>query len=101
VESACDHKCNANGILSLLCREHFPRIVEYIRVMGPAYSFDHYIVSIDAVARDGRKFNNKAKQVRQELWVSFSCTILFNTSYPLHILEIMNGYIVFVCKFLR
>jgi hypothetical protein len=94
VESAGGHKCNPNGILGLLCREHFPGIVEYDRVTSSAYSFDHYVVALDAIDQDGRTFNNKAERVSQELWVSLSRTILFNTSYMLHILEIMNGFIV-------
>jgi hypothetical protein len=40
--------------------------------MGPAYTFDHYTVAPDAVDWDGREFNNKAKQVKQELSVSLS-----------------------------
>ena len=75
-----------NGILGLLCREHFPRLVEYARVTGPTYTFDHCTVAPDAVDRDGRQFNNKAERVKQELWVSLSRTILFNKSHLLHIL---------------
>jgi hypothetical protein len=41
-------------------------------VTGPAYSFDHYAVALDPVDRDDREFNNKAEQVKQELWVSLS-----------------------------
>jgi hypothetical protein len=61
-----------NGILGLLCREHFPGLVEYAEVTGPAYTFDHYAVAPDAVDRDGREFNNKVERVKQELWVSLS-----------------------------
>jgi len=35
--------------------------------------------------------------VKQELWVSLPRTTLLNTSHSLDILEIMNGYIMFVC----
>jgi hypothetical protein len=70
VENAVDHDRNPNGILGLLCREHFPRLVEYAGVMGLAYSFDHYPVIPNAVDRDDREFNNKAERVKQELWVS-------------------------------
>jgi hypothetical protein len=63
---------NPNGILGLLCREHFPGLVEYTEVTGLAYSFDQYAVAPDAVDRDGREFNNKAERVKQELWVSLS-----------------------------
>jgi hypothetical protein len=34
-----------NGILGLLCREHFLRLVEYAGVTGPAFTFDHYAVA--------------------------------------------------------
>jgi hypothetical protein len=63
---------NPNGILGLLCREHFPGLVEYAGVMGPAYTFDLYVVAPDAVDRDNRGFNNKAERVQQELWVSLT-----------------------------
>jgi hypothetical protein len=66
------HRRNPNGILGLLCREHFPRLVEYAGVMGPAYNFDHYAVASDTVDWDSREFNNKAERVKQELWVSLS-----------------------------
>jgi hypothetical protein len=32
VENAGGHRRNPNGILGLLCREHFPGLVEYARV---------------------------------------------------------------------
>jgi hypothetical protein len=59
VENADGHKRKHNGILGLLVREHFPRIVEYDRHSSPAYSFDHYVVALDVVDRDDREFNNK------------------------------------------
>jgi hypothetical protein len=69
VENARGHGRNPNGILGMLCREHFPGLIEYAEVMGPAYIFDHYAVAIalDAVDRDNREFNNKAERVKQEL----------------------------------
>jgi hypothetical protein len=66
-------------------------------VMGLAYSFDHYAVAPNAVDRDYKEFNNKAERVKQEMRVCLPHAILFNTSHSLHILEIMYGYIVFVC----
>jgi hypothetical protein len=98
VDNAGGRKSNSNGILALLCREHFPGIVEYAGVAGPTYSYDHYVVASDAVDWDGSEFNNKAERLKQELWVSLSRTILFNTSYSFHILKIMYGYIIFVCR---
>jgi hypothetical protein len=64
VENAGGHRRNPNGILSLLCREHFPGLVEYAGVTGPAYTFDHYAVALDAVDWDDREFNKKAEQVK-------------------------------------
>jgi hypothetical protein len=72
VENAGGHHRNPIGILDLLCREHFPGLVEYTGVTSPAYTFDHYAVTLDAVDRDGREFNNKAERVKQELWVSLT-----------------------------
>jgi hypothetical protein len=97
VKNAEGHGRNHNGILDLLCMEHLPGLVEYVGVTGPAYTFDHYVVAPNAV-RDGRELNNKVERVKQELWVSLPHTILLNTSHLLHILEIMYGYIVFVCR---
>jgi hypothetical protein len=75
------HGRNPNGILGLLCREHFPGLVEYAGMTGPAYIFDHYTVAPDAVDWDNREFNNKVEPVKQELWVpravrssSWTCT---------------------------
>jgi len=80
VESGAAHTRQVSGILGLLYREHFPGLVEYAGVTGPAYSFDHYAAAPDAADRDGRDFGNKAERVRRELWVSLPRTILLNTS---------------------
>jgi hypothetical protein len=72
VENVGGHHRNPNGILGLLCREYFPGLIEYAGVTGPAYTFNHNTVAPDAVDRDGREFNNKAEQVKQELWVSLT-----------------------------
>jgi len=72
LDNAGGHRRPPNNILGLLCREHFPGLVEYAGVTGPAFTFDHYAVAPDAVDRDGREFNNKAERVKQELWVSLS-----------------------------
>jgi hypothetical protein len=70
VENAGGHGHNPNGIIGLLCREHFPLRVEYAGVTGPAYTFDHYTVAPDVVDWDDMEYNNKAERVKQELWVS-------------------------------
>jgi hypothetical protein len=36
-------------------------------------------------SRDGRQFNDKAKRVKQELWVNLTRIVLFNTSHFLYI----------------
>jgi hypothetical protein len=72
VENAGGHSRNPNGILGLLCREHFPGLVEYVGVTGPTYTFDHYAVAPNAVDRDDREFNNKTERVKKELWVSLT-----------------------------
>jgi hypothetical protein len=66
------HGRNPNDILGLLCREYFPGLVEYARVTGTTYTFDHYVVALDVVDRDEREFNNKAERVKQDLWVSLT-----------------------------
>jgi hypothetical protein len=72
VENAGGHGRNPNDILGLLWMEHFPGLVEYAGVTGPAYTFDHYAVAPDAVDRDNREFNNKAERVKKELCVSLT-----------------------------
>jgi hypothetical protein len=72
VENAGGHGHNPNGILGLLCREHFPGLVKYTGVTGPAYTFEHYAIAPDAVDRDNKEFNNKAERVKQESWVSLT-----------------------------
>ena len=73
------HTRQVNGILGLLCKEHFLGLVEYAGVTGPAYSFDHYAAAPNAADRARRVFNNKAERVKQELWASLPRTTLLNT----------------------
>jgi hypothetical protein len=70
------HDPNSNVILDLLCREHFPVLVEYAVVTGPAYTFDHHVVAPDLVDQDDMEFNKKAERVKQGLWVSLPRAIL-------------------------
>lgn len=92
------HTRQVNGILGLLCREHFPGLVEYAGVREPAYTFGHYVAADDAEDRAGRVFNNTAERVKAELWVSLPPNTLLNTSHSLDILEIMTGYIASICR---
>ena len=66
-----------NGILGLLCRQHFPGIVTYASKTEPADSFDHYVIASDA------EYPNKAARVKVEFWVSLPRTTLLNTSHSL------------------
>jgi hypothetical protein len=43
---------HVNGILGLLCRTHFPGLVDYARKREPAYTFDHYTNALDAEAEN-------------------------------------------------
>jgi hypothetical protein len=69
-ECSATHRRFVNVILSLLCKEHFPSLVEYAGVVGPAYTFDQYAAAPDIEDQDGRVFTNKVERVKQELWVS-------------------------------
>ena len=69
-----EHKRKPNGILGLLCRQHFPGLVMHAGVLEPAYMWDHYMASPDATDREGMNFSTKARWVVGELWVSHSST---------------------------
>jgi len=80
------HKRKVNGILGLLCREHFPGLVHYQGRYEPAWTWDHYIAANnDQLDRSGRAFENKAERVKGELWVSFFCQKMVNTSHSFNI----------------
>jgi hypothetical protein len=64
VENAGGHGRNPQWHPDLLCMEHFPGLVEYAGVTGPAYTFGHYGVAPNAVDWDDREFNNKAERVK-------------------------------------
>ena len=98
VESASCHTRSVNGILGLLCKEHFPSLVEFAAKTESAYVFDHYAVADDARDLVGRQFPNKAERMKAELWVRLPHTTLLNTSHSLDILEILNGYITSICR---
>ena len=74
---SCGSARLVNGILGLLCRQHFPVIVTYASKTELAYSFDHYAIATDA------EYPNKAARVKAELWVSLPRTTLLNTSHSL------------------
>ena len=63
-------------------------------VREPASNWDRYALVTDDTYR------NKQERVLAEFWVSLSRTTLLNTSHSLvkSFIEIMNGYIGFVCR---
>ena len=63
-----------NGILGLLCRQHYPGIITLASTREPAYTFDHYYAAEDL------EYRNKAMKVKAEFWVCFPLTTLVNTS---------------------
>jgi hypothetical protein len=69
--------CHVNGILGLLCKTHFPGLVDYTRKREPAYTFDHYANAPDTEAE------NKTVRVKRDFWVSLYHTTLLNTSHSL------------------
>ena len=74
---------NVNGILGLLCREHFPGLVWTSEDEDPEIpSFDHYALFPAA------GHLNLADQVLTELWVSLSRSTALNSLHSFDILEI-------------
>ena len=96
--SGGDHNRRVNGIFGLLCRLHFSGLVQFHEELQLAYTWDHYVTTLDAADRDGRVFPNKAERVKGELWVSIPRTTLLNTSHSLDILEVMTVYIASICR---
>ena len=74
-----DHTCVVNGILGLLCKEHFPGIVLHAGKEEPAWYFEHYYSAQDQVDSLNRVFDNKSERVKHELWVSLLRTTLLNS----------------------
>jgi hypothetical protein len=69
---------HVNDILGLLCRTHFPGLVDYARKREPAYTFDHYANAPDAEGE------NKMVWVKRDFWVSLHRTTLLNTLHNIH-----------------
>ncbi|CAO2180939.1 unnamed protein product, partial [Urochloa humidicola] len=67
------HTRLVNGILGLLCKEHFPGMVMHASKYEPAYTFQHYYSAEDQVDPLNRVFDNKAERVKHELWDFFRC----------------------------
>ena len=91
------HNRMANGILGLLCKRHYLDAMDIAGVRQPASSWEHYIAKLDAQDEEGRAFDNKAHRALSELCVSLHGTTFTNTSYSLHIFEIMTLF-TFLCR---
>ena len=81
------HKRLPNGILGLLCREHFPGLVRYTEALEPTYTYEHYVAAPDAEDEMGRTYESVAERVMCEFWVSLPPTTLLNTLHSLEFLE--------------
>lgn len=71
VRAGAGHRRKANGILGLLCRVHYPGMVDFGHgVRKAAKTFAHYALAPDFDATDSRRFPNMQARVMNELWVS-------------------------------
>ena len=75
------HSRIPNGILGLLCKDHYPGCVEVDGQLQPASSWEHYIKHVDRRDRGGRMYANRAERVLEELWVSLLGTTSVNISH--------------------
>lgn len=55
-----------NGIVGLLCRQHYPGIVTYHGRTEPAYTWGHYYQGED------REFTHTAERVLRTFWVTLA-----------------------------
>ncbi|CAO2189344.1 unnamed protein product, partial [Urochloa humidicola] len=62
------HKRKPNGILGLLCKQHYPGSMVIAGQTEAATSWEHYIAAADEPDREGRFFGNKAGRVVNEFW---------------------------------
>lgn len=77
-----DHTRLVNGVLGLLCKEHFPGMVTHASKYEPAWYFEHYYSAEDQDDALNKSFDNKVERVKEELWVSLLCTTVLNSSHP-------------------
>ncbi|TVU49921.1 hypothetical protein EJB05_01263, partial [Eragrostis curvula] len=61
------HKRKVNGILGVLCRQHYPGLVQLPEGLEVADTFDHYAAVNDVEDREGTKFNNLMDRVINEM----------------------------------
>ena len=81
------HKRLPNGIMGLLCREHFPGLVTHVGAREPAYTYEHYVSAPDAEDETGHTYDSVAERVMTEFWVSLPPTTLLNTLHSPEFVE--------------
>jgi len=91
-----EHKRKPNGILGLLCRQHFSGLVMHAGVLEPAYMWDHYMASPDATDREGRNITTKARRVVGEICVSHSPTKMVEIPHSVSIFVMMMAIMLWV-----
>lgn len=90
--AAGDHARIPNGIPGILCRVHFPGLVDFAGGSMPAWTWAHYEAAEDNTRDDeGRPLVHKGARIMHDFWVSlFSTTSNFNASHSLEIIKIMT-----------
>ena len=81
------HRRLPNGILGLLCREHFPGMVRYNDQDVPATLYEHYLAAEDREDERGHRYENVAERIMNEFYVSISRTTLLTTLHSLGFLD--------------
>ena len=57
------HKRLPNGIVGLLCREHFPGMVHYNEKYEPATTYEHYLAADDAPDATGHTYDSVPERI--------------------------------------
>ena len=83
------HKRLPNGIVGLLCREHFPGMVHYNEKYEPATTYEHYLAADDAQDATGHTYDSVAERIMHEFYVNHPRTTLLNTLHSLGFLELV------------
>lgn len=85
------HTCLVNGILGHLLKEHFPGIGLHVGMYELAWHWEHYHSKADMEDPLGRVYDNKAEQVKAELWVRLHYSIHYIQCTFLNSGQIDNG----------
>lgn len=80
-------------------RQHFPGLVHITPTRyEPAWTWEHYRFGPDQRDPLGKSFDNKARRVEMELWVSYLWSTVLNSSDLFNLLVIMIESVVFECR---